>query len=99
MNLWERILSTLQHKIDDQSFTTWLKPTQQVSVSDGTLRVEVPSALFADWITKNYQSLIDESARGFYQTGLCRSMASAFLAVFVSVYNKGRRSNRLEVTP
>ncbi len=63
MNLWERILSTLQHKIDDHSFTTWLKPTQQVSVSDGTLRVEVPSALFADWITKNYQSLIDESAR------------------------------------
>jgi chromosomal replication initiator protein len=63
MNTWERILSTLQHKIDDQSFTTWLKPTQQVSVSDGTLRVEVPSALFADWITNNYQSLIDESAR------------------------------------
>jgi chromosomal replication initiator protein len=63
MNLWERILSTLQHKIDDHSFTTWLKPTQQVSLSDGTLNVEVPSALFADWITKNYQTLIDESAR------------------------------------
>jgi len=63
MNIWERILSTLQHKIDDHSFMTWLKPTQQVSVADGTLKVEVPSALFADWITKNYQPLIEESAR------------------------------------
>ena len=32
-------------------------------MSDDTLKVEVPSALFADWITKNYQTLIDESAR------------------------------------
>jgi chromosomal replication initiator protein len=63
MNLWERILSTLQHKIDDHSFATWLKPTQQISMTDGTLRVEVPSALFASWIRQNYQPLIEQRAR------------------------------------
>jgi chromosomal replication initiator protein len=63
MNLWDRILTNLQQKINRQSFNTWLKPTQQLSLADGTLRVEVPSLLFADWISRNYLPLIKESAR------------------------------------
>jgi chromosomal replication initiator protein len=62
MNLWEKILTNLQRKINTQSFNTWLKPTSQLSLTDGTLQVEVPSLLFADWINKNYLPLIRESA-------------------------------------
>ena len=63
MNMWDRILSSLQQKINRQSFNTWLKPTQQLAFADGTLHVEVPSLLFADWINRNYLPLIQESAR------------------------------------
>ncbi|MFQ5876727.1 MAG: chromosomal replication initiator protein DnaA [Acidobacteriota bacterium] len=63
MTLWERILAALQGKVNSQSFNTWLKPTQQLSVADGTLNVEVPSLLFAEWISKNYLPLIRETAR------------------------------------
>ena len=63
MNTWDRILSSLQQKINRQSFNTWLKPTQQLAFADGTLHVEVPSLLFADWINRNYLPLIQESAR------------------------------------
>src|SRR5438093_7652846 len=63
MNIWDRILSSLQQKINRQSFNTWLKPTQQLTFADGTLHVEVPSLLFADWINRNYLPLIQESAR------------------------------------
>jgi len=63
MNLWDRILVNLQQKINSQSFNTWLKPTQQLSMADGVLQVEVPSLLFVDWIKKNYMPLIEESAR------------------------------------
>jgi chromosomal replication initiator protein len=64
MNLWEKILSSLQQKINRQSFNTWLRPTHQLAVADdGTLMVEVPSFLFADWISRNYLPLIEESAR------------------------------------
>ncbi len=63
MTLWERILSKLQSRINRQSFNTWLKPTQQLSMADGTLQIEVPSPLFADWISRNYLPLIEESAR------------------------------------
>ncbi len=63
MNLWDRILGSLQAKVNNQSFNTWLKPTQQLSLAHGTLQVEVPSLLFADWINRNYLPLIQESAR------------------------------------
>jgi chromosomal replication initiator protein len=63
MNLWDRILSSLQSKMNSQSFNTWLRPTQQLSAADGLLQIEVPSALFADFIHKNYLPLIQESAK------------------------------------
>jgi chromosomal replication initiator protein len=63
MTLWEKILASLQAKMNSQTFNTWLRPTQQLSVVDGLLRVEVPSVHFADWINRNYMPLIRESAR------------------------------------
>jgi chromosomal replication initiator protein len=63
MNLWDRILTSLQQKVNRHSFNTWLKPTQQLAFADGTLQVEVPSLVFADWISRNYLPLIHESAR------------------------------------
>jgi chromosomal replication initiator protein len=63
MTLWDRILSSLQQKMNAQTFNTWLRPTQQLSAAGGTLQVEVPSVLFAEWIHKNYMPLIQASAR------------------------------------
>ncbi len=63
MNLWEQILTNLQQKMNRQSFNTWLKPTHQMALADGTLQVEVPSVVFADWIHRNYMPMIEESAR------------------------------------
>jgi chromosomal replication initiator protein len=63
MTLWDKILSSLQHKINRHSFNTWLKPTHQMSLADGMLQVEVPSLMFADWISRNYLPQIQESAR------------------------------------
>ena len=63
MTTWDRILSSLQQKMNSQTFNTWLRPTQQLSAAGGRLQVEVPSVLFAEWIHKNYMPLIQASAR------------------------------------
>jgi chromosomal replication initiator protein len=62
MTLWDRILDSLQNKMNAQSFNTWLRPTHQLSFADGMLHVEVPSSLFVEWIDRNYRPLIQESA-------------------------------------
>ena len=62
MTLWDRILDSLQNKMNAQSFNTWLRPTHQLSFADGRLQVEVPSSLFVEWIDRNYRPLIQESA-------------------------------------
>jgi chromosomal replication initiator protein len=58
MDLWGQLLDNLEGKINQQTFNTWLKPTQQISHEQGQLNVWVPSPVFSEWITKNYQDQI-----------------------------------------
>ena len=63
MNLWDRILSRIEPKINPQTFSTWLKPTQMLSLDPHHIKVAVPSELFANWIRHNYFNLILETLR------------------------------------
>ena len=58
MDLWGQLLENLEGKINQQTFNTWLKPTQQISHEQGRLNVWVPSPVFSEWIQKNYQDQI-----------------------------------------
>jgi len=61
--LWSRVCNLLCNKINEQSFTTWLKPLRPKPSEDGRLLLEVPNAFFADWIEQHYLPLIEEVAR------------------------------------
>jgi len=61
MNLWDSVLQKVEPKLNSQTFDTWLKPTHQISIGNGTLEVEVPSAFFADWISNHYLPVLRES--------------------------------------
>jgi len=63
MNLWDQLLARLEPKLNPQSFSTWLKPTQLVAQQSDHLEVGVPSALFAQWIQHNYIELIRQTLR------------------------------------
>jgi len=62
MNIWDRILGGLEAKINPQSFTTWFRPTTLARDEGERIFVSVPSALFANWLSKNYMTLIHETA-------------------------------------
>ena len=70
MNLWEQVLRKVEPKLNGQVFDTWLKPTEQISMSDGTLQVEVPSAFFAEWINNHYLPMIRDSLREIHNGDL-----------------------------
>jgi len=61
MNLWDQILSRVETKVNRHSFYTWFKPTTFVSEDAAAITVRVPSALFKDWLTKHYSSVISEA--------------------------------------
>ena len=61
MDLWGQLLENLEGKINQQTFDTWLKPTQQISHEQGRLNIWVPSPVFSEWITKNYRDQIRDA--------------------------------------
>jgi chromosomal replication initiator protein len=61
VNLWDQVLGLLERKLTRHTFSLWFRPTTLLSEDAGLLRVRVPSAQFKDWLTKNYQPVLQET--------------------------------------
>ncbi|MEO0085062.1 MAG: chromosomal replication initiator protein DnaA [candidate division WOR-3 bacterium] len=53
---WREVLASLQARVGREGFETWLAPTRCVSMSAGSVVVEVPNPFAADWIAQHYLS-------------------------------------------
>ena len=64
MNQWDRILSHMERRVNQHSFTTWFRPTRLESEEEGRLVVRVPTRLFKKRLTETYgqyfQAVLDE---------------------------------------
>jgi len=60
-NIWDRVLSRIEAKVNRHSFYTWFKPTSFVSDDAGSIRVRVPNSLFRDWLTKHYSAVLTDA--------------------------------------
>ena len=60
-NIWDRVLSRIEAKVNRHSFYTWFKPTSFVADESGAIRVRVPNTLFRDWLTKHYSAVLTEA--------------------------------------
>ena len=58
---WSDCLNYLSHRIKEQTFRTWLKPTVGSPGNNGDFLVSVPNQFVADWIRDHFQELIDEA--------------------------------------
>jgi chromosomal replication initiator protein len=56
--LWSRCLQSIQEKVPRQSFETWLRPTEILSLSDEAVVIQVPNAFFSEWIEQHYAHYI-----------------------------------------
>jgi len=76
MNLWEQVLARVETKVNRHSFYTWFKPTSFVGEDRSTITVRVPNALFKDWLTKHYSSVITEAMAEVKRSGLAVNFVS-----------------------
>jgi chromosomal replication initiator protein len=61
LSVWDEILERLEKKLNRHSFATWFRPTSFLGLRGGSLLVGVPSDQFKDWLTKNYQGVLEEA--------------------------------------
>ena len=60
MNKWERVLQGVESRVNKHSYQTWFQPTRLVRDSGGQLEIGVPNELFREWLSSNYQGIVDE---------------------------------------
>ena len=61
MNVWDQALSRVESKLNRHSFYTWFKPTSYIKADAAAVTVRVPNALFKEWLTKHYATVIGEA--------------------------------------
>ncbi len=60
-SVWESVLSSIEKKINHESFTTWFKPISFVKEEEAGIYLKVPDRVFEDWIMNNYRDILDEA--------------------------------------
>jgi chromosomal replication initiator protein len=70
MNVWDRILTRVETKVNKHTFYTWFKPTTFVADTGGALTVRVPDAVFVDWLPKHYSGVIAEATAEVNRAGV-----------------------------
>ena len=61
VEVWQSALAIIKERVHEQSFATWFKPINPVSIANNSLLLEVPSQFFYDWIESHYPELIRAS--------------------------------------
>jgi len=68
-NLWDRVLSRVETKVNRHTFYTWFKPTAFLADEGASLRVRVPNGLFRDWLTKHHSTVLNEAMTELGRSG------------------------------
>src|SRR6478672_11814634 len=54
---WKRLLDLARREIPEQTFRTWLEPTEALAINGSTLSIGVPDQFAADWNESKHSEL------------------------------------------
>jgi chromosomal replication initiator protein len=57
---WARVRGLLRSEVGDASYRSWLKPLTLVSVTDGAVKIAVPTRFMRDWVVSHYGDRLRE---------------------------------------
>ncbi len=58
---WRDCLDYIARRVNEQSFSQWLKPTKGEPTGNGEFKIAVANQFVADWIGSHFRELIDEA--------------------------------------
>jgi chromosomal replication initiator protein len=82
-NIWDQLLARIETKINRHSFYTWFKPSSFASDDGVSIRIRVPNALFHDWLTKHYATVLEEALTEVDRQGSSIAFVTDDMAVAV----------------
>lgn len=64
MDQWNDVLASLRDEIGEAAFQSWLKPMTVREVTDGYVRISVPTRFMKDWVVAHYVDRLGELWNG-----------------------------------
>lgn len=58
---WSDFLKEIKSNVTQMTFNTWFLPIKPLEMNNGSLKVQLPSQFFWEWIDEHYKNLISKS--------------------------------------
>jgi len=59
--IWDQVLTLIEGKVGPHSFSTWFKPTSLKVDQGRSLVIQVPAALYVEWLPRHYSVVLAEA--------------------------------------
>jgi chromosomal replication initiator protein len=59
--VWKKCLVKIKENVTQMTYNTWFLPIKPIQLSNNTLKVELPSRFFWEWIDEHYNLLINKT--------------------------------------
>ena len=56
--VWNNCLNFIRENIDPKQFSVWFRPIKPVALEDSTLKIEVPSEFFREYLEDAYLDIL-----------------------------------------
>lgn len=61
LNVWKNCLLKIKENVSMMTYNTWFLPIKPLELNDATLKVQIPSQFFWEWIDEHFNGLITRS--------------------------------------
>lgn len=61
LSIWKECLKNIKDNVTQIAFTTWFSPIKSLELNGTTLKVQLPSQFFWEWIDEHYNTLISKT--------------------------------------
>lgn len=62
-SVWKNCLTRIKQNVTLMTYNTWFLPIRPVDFSDKSLKVQLPSQFFWEWLDEHYSSIINKTIR------------------------------------
>ena len=59
--IWDIFLREIKNSVTQMTFSTWFLPIKPLEMNNSTIKVQLPSQFFWEWIDEHYKSLISKT--------------------------------------